>query len=323
MTAPRTRSAAPSEALLARFDAALHRLWPEQGKLGLAVSGGSDSLALLLLAHEAIPGRFEVATVDHGLRPEAAEECRLVGRVCAARGIPCETLKVSVPAGNVQAEAREVRYGALVNWARERQLSAIATAHHADDQAETLLMRLNRASGHAGLAGVRERGVVTGSEVPLIRPLLGFHRHELAGVVEAAGLHAAQDPSNANRHYDRVRVRDALAEADWLDPSALAASAAHLAEGEEALAWAAEREWLEAVTESPGELRYRRTAPRAIALRVVSRAIAALGQEPRGQDAARLLGRLEEGGCGNIGGVMARVKGGVWLFRREPPRRTG
>src|SRR5690349_11620180 len=140
-TGARSPAADPPPELVARFKEALERLWPEGGKLGLAVSGGPDSLAMLSLAEAIIPGLFEVATVDHGLRPESAAECAMVAQVCADRGIRCEVLQVEVGEGNVQARAREVRYEALGEWAGERDLSAVATAHHADDQAETLLMR--------------------------------------------------------------------------------------------------------------------------------------------------------------------------------------
>jgi tRNA(Ile)-lysidine synthase len=107
MTAPEARSAASVDAaLVARFKEALERLWPEAGKLGLAISGGPDSMAMLLLAQAAIPSRFEVATVDHGLRAGSDEECATVARLCTEQGIPCEVLPVTVRAGNLQAEAR-------------------------------------------------------------------------------------------------------------------------------------------------------------------------------------------------------------------------
>ncbi|MGD9665700.1 MAG: tRNA lysidine(34) synthetase TilS, partial [Novosphingobium sp.] len=173
--------------LIARFAGDLAQLWPEGGKLGLAVSGGPDSLALLLLAEAVAPGRIEVATVDHGLRPESADEADMVAQICAENRLRHETLKVTVPSGNVQDAARGVRYNALADWATRRGLDAVATAHHADDQAETLLMRLNRASGVAGLAGVRARGKIPGIDVPVLRPLLGWRRAELVEIVEAAG----------------------------------------------------------------------------------------------------------------------------------------
>lgn len=326
MTATGARSAAaerPPEALVERFAAELARLWPEGGKLGLAVSGGPDSLALLLLGETALPGQVEVATVDHGLRPEAADECAMVAGICAERDIPCEVLRVTVVTGNVQAEARAARYAALAQWASRQGISAIATAHHADDQAETLLMRLNRGSGVAGLAGVRERTHVPPSLVPLIRPLLTFRRAELAGIVAAAGLTPVDDPSNADDRFDRARIRKALSDSDWLDPLALAAAAANLARADEALDWAASREWNERVVEEGDTFRYRRLAPKAVAMRIVARIVGDFGGRTRGRDLARLIDRLEAGESGNVAGVLASVEGGEWIFRREPPRRTG
>ena len=241
---------------------------------------------------------------------------------CAERGAACAVLAVAVGAGNLQAEARAARYAALGRWAGERGLAALATGHQADDQAETLLMRLGRGCGVAGLAGVRERGVVPGSALPLIRPLLGFRRAELERVVAAAGLVPASDPSNADERFERVRMRRALAGEALPDPLALATSAAHLAEAEEALRWAAEREWAERVAVSAAEIRYRPLAPRAVALRIVERAVTELGGAPRGSAAARLLDSLRSGERGNLGGVLARVEGDGWVFTPEPPRRS-
>lgn len=325
MTATATGCAAADDPafqpLVERFAKALGRLNPAEGRLGLAVSGGPDSMAMLLLAQAAISGRFEVATVDHGLRPEAADECAFVERVCAERGIPCAVLRVTVANGNIQAEAREARYAALADWAQGRGLAAVATAHHADDQAETLLMRLNRGSGVAGLAGVREQSVVPGSDVALIRPLLFFRRGELAQVVAACGVSPVLDPSNESDRFDRVRLRKELASVDWLDPLAMAASASHLADAEEALDWAARREWDQRVTVAGGEIRYAPQAPRAIALRIVERAVSELGGTPRGSAAARLLDALLAGEGGNVSGVLAQVRRGEWVFTPEPPRR--
>ena len=306
----------------ARFAADLARLWPEGGRLGLAVSGGADSLGLLLLAQAAIPDRIAVATVNHGLRPEAAAECAMVAQVCAARGIACAVLEVETGAGNLQAAARAARYAALAEWAEREPLAALATAHHADDQAETLLMRLNRASGLAGLAGVRPRGVVPGASLPLLRPLLRWRRVELAGIVARAGLQPAQDPSNADDAYDRVRIRKALGAADWLDSEAIAESAAHLADADEALAWMAELEMSENLTMTGHCIRYRPAAPRAVALRVVARIVGGFGGSARGGAVARLVDALEAGSGGNLAGVAASVEEDGWTFRPEAPRRS-
>lgn len=324
-----TRTAEPSAAAdavsaaeAARFKATLARLWPERGRLALAVSGGPDSLALLLLAHTAIPGAFEAATVDHGLRPESAGEADFVAGLCAALGVEHAVLKVEVAAGNLQDEARGARYSALAGWAAERGLTALATAHHADDQAETVLMRLNRGSGLAGLTGVRARGKVPGGTLPLIRPVLGWRRAELAAIVARAGIVPVNDPSNADLRFDRVRMRAALAEADWLDPAAIAASAAHLADAEEALTWAFELEWDLWVEVAGDAVLYTPHAPRALVLRVVERIVAGFGGEPRGGAVARLVEGLEAGEPGTLAGVMARVEDDGWLFRPETGRRA-
>lgn len=313
---------APDPQLTARFTADLAALWSGTGRLGLAVSGGPDSLALLLLARAAMPDRIAAATVDHGLRPEAAQEAEMVARVCAALNVPHRTLRVEVPAGNVQSQARAARYAALAEWMEAEGLEALATAHHADDQAETLLLRLNRGSGASGLAGVRARGLVPNTRLPLVRPLLGWRRAELAGIVSAAGIDAAQDPSNLDDRFDRVRIRKALAGAEWLDVPALTQSAAHLADADAALEWAAAREWSEAVTKGPMGLTYRPAAPRAIALRVLTRLVTELGGEaPRGSAVARLFDSLVARQPASIGNLVARAMPDGWSFTKAPKRR--
>src|SRR4051794_11359983 len=147
----------------------------ELGLLGVAVSGGPDSLALLLLSEAAAPGRVRAATVDHGLRAESGSEAAFVARLCAERGIPHATLAVEVSRSGkgLQAAAREARYVALGGWMLRDGIGTLLTAHHADDQAETLLMRLNRGTGLGGLAGIRAAAVFPqgGENARLCRPL--------------------------------------------------------------------------------------------------------------------------------------------------------
>jgi len=302
-------------------------IWPEVDaenapRLGVAVSGGPDSTALLLLAGAALRGRVDAATVDHGLRPENAREAEDVARLCARLGVPHATLPVSLAAGNVQDAARNARYAALAAWAQERVLAAVATAHHADDQAETLLMRLNRASGVGGLAGVRARGRLADAPVVLIRPLLGWRRAELADIVSQAGVPVAEDASNTDDRFDRARLRKAMAAADWLDPAQIAQSAAHIAEADAALNWSADLEFGARVKRDPFGMTYRPMAPRAIALRVVARIIRELDEEARGSAVARLFDALVEGNPGSIGNLVARPNAGGWSFANAPARRT-
>lgn len=246
-----------------------------------------------------------------------------MAKICVALGVPHQTLKVELDPGNLQAEARAARYAALAGWMEESGLSALCTAHHADDQAETLLLRLGRASGVAGLAGVRAIGQVPGTRLPLLRPLLDWRRTELAEVVHAAGLIAANDPSNADDRFDRARLRKALSEADWIDVPALAASATHLADADAALEWAARREWDEAVTRGPMGLTYRPQAPRAIALRVLARIVHELdGVQPRGSAVARLFDSLVARQPMSIGNLVARAMPEGWTITKAPARKA-
>lgn len=327
--------------LVDRFAADLAALWPLEDRgdapLGLAVSGGPDSMALLLLAHAALPGCIAVASVNHGLRSEAAGEVALVEQVCAARDIPFTALDICVAPGNLQAQARAARYAALAQWAQGERLGAVASAHHADDQAETLLLRLNRGSGLSGLAGVRPVSLIEGGDVLLLRPLLGWRKAELEGVVAAAGITPARDPSNESREFDRVRMRQQLADTPWLDVSAVATSASHLAEGWRAIEWYAGLDWDDMVHPdenradgTPG-LIYYANVPRIIGIETITRIIRELGGHCSRAEAARAFDRLWRGENASLGGVLAvpgieRMNGvGVelrcWRFAPEPPRR--
>ena len=317
----------PAQALsaaAARFAADWGALWPAGDSVGLAVSGGPDSLAMLVLAHHAMPGQFEVATVDHGLRPQAADEAAMVARLCARLGIEHRTIKLDLVGGAaVQERARNARYAALAAWLRERNLAALVTGHHADDQAETLVMRFNRGAGVRGLAGMRPSATVPGDPgLPLLRPLLGWRRAELRAVVEQAGLTACDDPSNRDTRFERARIRAELAVAGWIDPAALAISAHHLAEADEAIEWAADGEmgkveWSEAVCA------YAPAAPRAVRLRVLERIVAQISDaSPRGRDFARWLDALESGGVATLGGVRGDGRRLPWHFTIARPHRV-
>lgn len=286
------------------------------------MSGGPDSVALLILATAAFPGRAEAATVDHGLRAESSEEAVIVARVCRELGVPHETLTVIVAPGNVQDRARASRYAALGEWGEGRGLTALATAHQLDDQAETLMMRLNRGSGLAGLAGVRARGLVPGCDLPLLRPLLGWRRAELAAIVANAGIEPVRDPSNADHRFDRVRIREALGAADWLNPSGLARSAAILGEAEAYLAGKLEETWSRQVRHEGEGYRFEPVASDFEAGEIALRIIGALGGAPQRSDVAALVARLRRGENASLAGVLARVRGMAWVFEPEPPRST-
>lgn len=324
------------EALIARFRADCV-LDPDYGPpLGIAVSGGPDSLALLLLAHAAMPGQVYAATVDHGLRPESASEAAFVAQVCSDIGVPHAILPVTVEPGNTQAQARAARYEALGTYFAHKCVLAFATAHHADDQAETLLMRLNRGSGLAGLAGVRPwsiffpEGAV--AEMLLLRPLLGWRRAELAQVVADAGIVPVDDPSNTDDAYERARVRKAIADLDWLDPAAMACSARYLAEAEQAVEDAVLDVVRRCCTWEDGGCYFQWGHPRLTEIGAVMHILDRLGaRDVRKSEVARMIDRLHARENASLGGVLGRrmmhrvsdrLSIDVMRFEPEPPRKS-
>ena len=324
----------PPDDLIGRFRRDLEALTgappsPER-RVALAVSGGGDSLAMLLLAAAAYPGAVTAATVDHGLRPEGAEEAAFVGALCARLGVPHEVLAAPEEAdfsGNLQQAARRLRYRLLARWAGDA--AWLAVAHQQDDVAETFLMRARRGAGVGGLAGMAGcRALRPGLQ--LVRPLLGWRRAELARVVETAGVTAVEDPSNRHSRFDRARIRQLLADTGELRPERLALAANNLRHAEDALTHYAAQEWeSRAVTSADGggvcvtvaslpyEIR-RRLARRAI-LHVL--ATAQLPPAPKLDRLDALVQRLDAGEIGTIAGVKVSAKAATWVFSVAPPRR--
>jgi tRNA(Ile)-lysidine synthase len=274
------------------------------------------------------------ATVDHGLRPEAASEAAMVAQVCARLGVPHETIAVAVAAGNLQTQAREARYDALCRSFGTRGAEVFATAHHADDQAETLLMRLNRGSGLAGLAGVRARRVIVGEsplgEYLLVRPLLHWRRAELAQIVSAAGIEPVSDPSNEDPAFDRARMRQALAALPWLDPLAVARSAELLQQAEDTVENAVAAVGHRAVFRDGAVVWYHWGHARLVEVEVVGSILEELGADVRRSEVAQMVDQLRTERHATLGGVMARramhqkdplTQVDAWRFEREPPRR--
>jgi tRNA(Ile)-lysidine synthase len=311
----------------ARFRRDVEALVPAVDRLALAVSGGPDSLALLLLAHAAFPGRIEAATVDHGLREESVVEALHVEDICARLGCPHSILEICVPDGRagVQAEARRARYAALSGWARRVGIAALATAHHADDQAETLLMRVQRGSGVAGLSGIRPARAE--GDLLLIRPLLGWTKAELVHIVASAGIEPVDDPSNHDPRFDRAAMRRFLRDNPGFEAQRLARTAAAAREANEALDWAADQLAEDRITGQGGEWRIDPTAlPRELKRRLLLRAIALVRERHAlppwaGEDVEGLLTALEAGETATRAEVIARG-GPFWHLRLAPPRRA-
>ena len=305
----------------ARFNEALERLGARNDRILLAVSGGPDSLAMLLLAHAVLPDRIVAATVDHGLRPEARAEADFVAKLSDERGIPHRILTPDQPiTGNIQSSARTARYDLLHRAADQYDCTFIATAHHADDQLETLLMRLARGSGVDGMSGVRPRNG------KIIRPLLEFSKSELEEICQAQGIQPVRDPSNDNGEFDRVAVRQWLAEAPELFKASRAnqtASAMH--DAGKALAWMAEQLAVARIIHINDEIQCDAAGlPAEMQRRLVLIALSMIDPElrPRGDTLMRTVEKLSSGKTSTVGNILCKG-GSVWSFSHSPPRRSG
>ncbi len=306
----------------ARFSGAVAQLsGGDWSKLGLAVSGGPDSIALMLLAHAAFPGKIHVACVDHGLRPESKDEVAHVQRLCDERGIPFTALKPAQPiTGSVQSEARKARYLLLQQWAQTQAIDWIATAHHADDQLETLVMRLARGAGVSGMAGIRPRNH------NVIRPLLDFTKDELIALCHAAGVTFAEDPSNNNSDFDRVAARIWLKNnPQFLDSKRAVRTASALSQANDALQWAADKLIEERLLIRASD--HVEVNAEGLPLELKRRLLigALLNLDPqitvRGPSIDRALSSLALGETCTVGNILC--KGGkVWQFTPAPARRV-
>lgn len=322
-------------------DAALARLFaPVAGQqaLALAVSGGPDSLALMLLARrwaDAQPRkpRLFVYSLDHGLRPEAAGEVAMVLAEAERLGMTGRGLVWSGPRPEtgVQEAARLARYRLIGAAMGGDGVEILTTAHHRADQAETILMRLAHGSGLEGLKGMSGFAQVEG--VRVFRPLLEVEPQALAALVAEAGLVAAQDPGNHDIAYERVRWRrllPALAE-EGLDGAALSRFAARMAEADLALSQVADAAFAELVrldgfgAASLPAAAFTALSP-AIGRRVLGRVLTIVG----GRQKPRALGQVERlfeqivtqslpRGTTLLGAVT-RIKGEALVVAREPGR---
>ncbi len=301
-----SEDAAPLDARA--FDALLAPFGPFERapRLAVAVSGGADSLALACLADDwarARGGRIAALIVDHRLRPDSTAEARAVAAMLGALGIEAHLL--TRPGGPVtralQAEARAARYRLLEDWCRAAGVLHLLVAHQREDQAETLLMRLERASGLDGLAAMAS--VVERRGLRILRPLLTVPRARLEATLRARGLAWIDDPSNRDPRFARARIR-ALApalDAAGLGVERLARAAAAFggvrSAGDRALAALLAR----AVALHPAgfcrlDPEPLRAAPEPIAARALARVLTCIGggvYPPRGRRLARLLRALD------------------------------
>jgi tRNA(Ile)-lysidine synthase len=264
--------------------------------LVLAVSGGPDSTALLLLASRwrktlKVGPKLIAVTVDHGLRVEARREALAVQRLARKLGVTHRTLRWAgrKPETGLQEAARFARYGLLAKAAKVAGARHVLTAHTLDDQAETVLIRLARGSGVGGLAAMaRVAPLPTAPDILLVRPLLDVPKSRLVATLRKARIAYADDPSNRDPRFTRARLRVAMPalEREGLTAERLGLLAHRLQRAEDALAAMtddafaelAPGPWAEA---EPIEIPAGRYAklPSEVGLRVLGRAIAMVGDE--------------------------------------------
>lgn len=211
------------------------RLTKGHDRIGIALSGGGDSVALMHLVSQWREGRYiACASVDHRLRPDSKSEARLAGQMARSLGFDHDILtwdhdKIT---GNLMAKARMARMALMAKWARDRQIGVMLLGHTADDLAENLLMRAMRGAGIDGLSAMADRR--QGDGVIWLRPLLTAGRDELRDYLRQIGGHWIDDPSNDNPDFDRVRVRRVIADLG-ISTESLAQTARNLADARAAL----------------------------------------------------------------------------------------
>lgn len=305
-----------------------------------AVSGGPDSIALMHLLvrwRNAGGSPLWIATVDHGLRSESATEAAFVGLEAERLGLQHRILPWSgqKPKTGLQEAARIARYSLLTAYAKEIEASHILTAHTLDDQAETILMRMARGSGLAGLAGMSAERLLDG--IIHARPLLGVSKSTLVTLCQYHGWSFITDPSNANERFARTRWRrlmPALAE-EGLTAARLSALAARLSRAEKALDLKAQQAFSESWNPVSHSLdgKVLISEPFEIALRILELSLlhSRFSEHPmRLKRLEAALSRLQEafhaGKFSNFslaGTVVSLGQDGIVSIRPESPRRRG
>ena len=321
-------------------------------KAALAVSGGSDSMALMhwvaqwltLLQRGAgqtdasqVPKEVPeivVLTVDHGLRAKARQETEWVCEQAALLGFDCQILKWQgkKPDTGIQAAARMARYDLLIRYCREHHISALVTAHHRDDQAETVFMNLARGSGVDGLAGIAPRIVL--ADLTVLRPFLHLSKSSLAGKLDQFGGRYCEDPSNQDEDFERVRVRKMLrsnGQHPALDGAHLARVAQRARRARQALAFYTDR-FLEDAAELTeigvcllDWVKFQ-AVPEEIQLRALQRILSVSGGGARDPALSAVEGLLAEFKSADmpgrtLGGCVLRRQDGRLLVMREGGRR--
>ncbi len=314
-----------------------------QMDVALAVSGGPDSMALMLLVDRWRRARLQqkqsapdltIFTIDHGLRKDAADECQFVLDKAKELGYDAHVLqwKGEPPLSRIQEMAREIRYQLLAEACHLRSIKTLMTAHHLDDQAETVLMRLARGSGVDGLCAMALQSRRYGLQ--LLRPLLEFEKAQLLALLQANDWQYMTDPSNKDARFERVRLRERSSELKKLGLSAkmIGLTARRLRRAKTALNETSDEFLVDhAFVSDYGTARIDQLAlfdaPDEIAIRALSKVLRMCGGSQDVPNMARLeklIGRLKEDFSTNrtLAGCRLIAKGDFWLIAREAGRIT-
>lgn len=317
-------AADPETTIRAALDRLTDRLSPCQAPLGVAVSGGGDSTALMHIAASWAREngtRLEAATVDHALREASAQEARDAGDAARALGLHHQTLTWrDHGTGNLMSQARDARLRLLSQWAQNRGLRAVLLGHTRDDLAETLLMRLSRGAGVDGLAAMADARQA--QNMLWLRPMLAVGRAELRGWLRGRGIAWVDDPSNENPDFERVRMRQTIATAG-LDSAALAQSAQLLAQARAALdqhaaIWAGHARADHAALCLPAELMQAPAETRRRVILAAQRWVTGADYGPRETQTTHALAALTEGRRATLAGALLELRGDSLLIHREP-----
>ena len=304
-------------------------------RIALAVSGGSDSLALLLLVSDYLESRamggpeMHVLTVDHGLRAEAKHEIERVETYCRQLGCTFEKLEWSgkKPRTGIQEAAREARYTLMADYCHAHRIPTLLTAHHLDDQAETLIMRLSRGSGLDGLSGMSPRSSRLGIEI--FRPLLDIPKERLRATLRQRNWEWVEDKSNSDVRFERAQLRQNWQTLDdiGLSSRSLSLSSRRLQRTREALVAYIDGLVGNFVSFDPhGFIEIRGNGfsglMEEVQLRILSRCIHALGGQPRPPQLAKLedlQGALSEQKTlsTTLGGCLIEKTASAMILYRE------
>lgn len=303
----------------------------DRSRIAVAVSGGVDSLALVL-ALKACDADCVALTVDHSLRAESAAEAKTVAKYMRKLEMPHVILTVKAKfVGNKMEWARTQRYALLLDYCKQHKIKTLYVAHHQDDQVETFFLNLERGSGLKGLSGMREISVMQG--IRIVRPLLAFPKSILAAYVKSHKLKPIEDPTNQNTTYKRNRLRQVMAQVFPDTPelsTRIGQAMAHLAQAEDFIADATDAALVQCVKleqngaaeiDAPLFLSLHKLLQYRVLLSVLQR-ISSKPKPPRAEALLAVLARIAANEKAfTLHGVKAALRQKKWRLCREEKKR--